>query len=79
MHCAAIGHPIVGDPIYGLQGVASDVTPFMDKSDVELLQPLVHADIVAKYNVTLCLHAKQLFMHHPIVNTPVIFECDAPF
>ena len=81
MHCAAIGHPIVGDPIYGLQGAASDVTPFRNKSqnDGEGLLPSVHADIVAKYNVSLCLHAKQLFMCHPIMNTPMVFECDPAF
>jgi len=106
VHCAAIGHPIVGDGIYGFNGEGSPNGGFSD-NEMESQFPhvgishtslqraimerrrnktngregLEHNDTMDRkyYAGTLCLHAKQLNLLHPITFTPLIFEADTPF
>jgi tRNA pseudouridine32 synthase / 23S rRNA pseudouridine746 synthase len=85
VHCAAIGHPIVGDRVYGLNG---DAAPFGG------LDPLL-ADTATGDNATslelqkaiathiegrdMCVHARSLSLLHPVLGMPLSFESQAPF
>lgn len=78
VHCAAIGHPILGDDIYGyngegapnggLQHVPHDSGAF-DDLQLKLYQ----------LDRPLCLHAKKLCINHPRTKAPMIFEADPSF
>jgi tRNA pseudouridine32 synthase / 23S rRNA pseudouridine746 synthase len=73
VHCAAMGHAIVGDDIYGCGGdgcaggmaaaAAADATA---QAHMELGLPL-------------CLHAERLCLHHPVTKAPMMFSADANF
>lgn len=87
--CASIGHPIVGDSIYGVFGDGSKNGGFSE----EIMSKTFHHRAsyplqVAIYNYVtnkaiksweLCLHAKQLTISHPITGSPMMFSSDAPF
>jgi tRNA pseudouridine32 synthase/23S rRNA pseudouridine746 synthase len=94
VHCAAIGHPIIGDTIYGFKGNGSPdgglssaaMSQFQSRAS-DSVQSRLH-DLVQKrreehsdgeYNGNLTLHAKQLNLFHPITKAPMSFENDAPF
>lgn len=95
VHCAAIGHPIVGDCIYGYNGDGSpngglpyDIFSSMfqsrasdsiQKEIFELVQKKQQQHDVGGFNGNMCLHAKQLCFLHPITRAPMSFENDAPF
>jgi len=108
VHCAAIGHAIVGDDIYGFNGEGSQHGGFsqyvmksqfahMGKVHTSLQHDIhcfveEHRNMYNKrkglkfdnsdkkqYNGSLCLHAKQLNVLHPITGAPMIFESDATF
>lgn len=82
VHCAAIGHPIVGDDIYGLGGEGSldaGLTPpqmelFSNRATIELQQR-----ILDKIDKNLCLHAAQLNIRHPISRAPLVFKVKPNF
>ena len=94
VHCAAIGHPIIGDKIYGYKGNGSPhggmsieamsmfpraASESIQKDLFDLVQERrVHHEN-EEYNGNLCLHAKQLTCLHPITKAPMSFEKDAPF
>ncbi|KAK1738220.1 RNA pseudouridine synthase, RluA family [Skeletonema marinoi] len=63
VHCAAMGHPIVGDSIYGFCGEGA---PHGGLSN-------------AKEECMLCLHAQQLNVFHPYTNAPMSFSSRSPF
>ena len=71
VHCAqGLGHPIVGDEIYGdcsTGDVGNDADPshIPEEEDEE--------------ESHLCLHAQKLCFYHPISRAPMIFEVDPPF
>jgi 23S rRNA-/tRNA-specific pseudouridylate synthase len=79
VHCAAIGHPIVGDAIYGLGGEAapnggmaeSDLPP--DKASEDLQKSISEA------GKPMCVHAKSISFRHPVTKQDLSFECAAPF
>jgi tRNA pseudouridine32 synthase/23S rRNA pseudouridine746 synthase len=81
VHCAAIGHPIVGDTIYGLGGEAA---PNGGLTESELpadragadLQKEIAAAVVGK---PMCVHAKSISFRHPATKQDLSFACDAPF
>jgi len=94
VHCAAIGHPIIGDSIYGYKGNGSPhggmsieaISQFPNAASESIQKDLF--DLVeqrrvhhkdGEYNGNLCLHAKQLTCLHPITKAPMSFEKDAPF
>lgn len=95
VHLAAIGHPIVGDNIYGFNGDGSSHAGLLEEaraqfkdSASELLQKQIFEMVENRrrrnlpnsfYNGDLCLHAKQLTFLHPITKAPMIFGIDAPF
>mmetsp|Transcript_25260 Transcript_25260/g.54386 ORF Transcript_25260/g.54386 Transcript_25260/m.54386 type:complete len:501 (-) Transcript_25260:210-1712(-) len=86
VHCAALGHPILGDPAYGFcgeahpnggfgDGVARKMAPtcaaFELRRDVE--------DAVRENGRTMCLHARRLTLDHPVTNEEVSFEVAPSF
>jgi tRNA pseudouridine32 synthase/23S rRNA pseudouridine746 synthase len=83
VHCAAFGHPIVGDRVYGLEGEAApnggldgaDVVP--EAASLELQRAIAQA--VAAGGMNMCAHAKSLKFRHPVTFTPLAFESAAPF
>ena len=90
--CASIGHPIVGDSIYGAFGDGSRNGGFseeimsktFDRRASYPLQMAIHNYVTNKLTSTeksweLCLHAKQLTISHPITGSPMMFSSDAPF
>ena len=81
VHCAAIGHPIVGDTVYGFGGSAAangglneDDLP-SDKASSELQSAIASAN----GDKPMCVHAKSISFEHPITREKLSFECDAPF
>jgi len=81
VHCAAIGHPIVGDSVYGFEGSAAangglneDDLP-ADKASSELQSAIASAC----GDKPMCVHAKSISFEHPITREKLSFECDAPF
>jgi len=80
VHMAAIGHPIVGDRIYGWKGDAVpngglDLSPeFAASTDLQ--------EAIGAVATTMCVHAKSLSFQHPMSSLddePLYFECETPF
>jgi len=77
VHCAAIGHAIIGDDIYGYNGEGAcngGLVFSKSESDVTVERKLYELN-----NRPLCLHAKQLCIHHPKTRAPMIFQADPSF
>jgi tRNA pseudouridine32 synthase/23S rRNA pseudouridine746 synthase len=81
VHCAAFGHPIVGDRVYGLGGEAASYGGLEDAPDrtgaasLELQQEIAKASA----DINMCVHAKHLKFRHPITNKLLDFKSPAPF
>lgn len=78
-----MGHPIVGDDIYGYLGEGAS-NAGLKENLMEELYPLrasqdLQCRIHSKAAASLCLHAQQLCIHHPLTGAPMIFQADAPF
>lgn len=72
VHCAAIGHPILGDPAYGIFGEASpnggfaeDVVERLVPSRASLELQLALDKYVKQQGLCMCLHARELMLKHP--------------
>lgn len=83
VHCAALGHPIVGDTIYGVGGDASPNGGFdgepLSKNPASLeLQQSIDA-VVKEKGMGLCVHLKHLSFKHPETGEVLSFESKAPF
>lgn len=87
VHMAAIGHPIVGDRVYGLDGEAIpngglDLSHFPnDDNSVSPASTELQISIGA-VATNMCVHAKCLSFRHPMLSPdddPMYFECEAPF
>lgn len=83
VHCAAFGHPIVGDNVYGYKGEAAangglDKKALADNADgaSEDLQKSI-AEAAAGMNV--CVHAKSIKFMHPVFKEECEFTSPAPF
>ena len=70
VHCAAIGHPIVGDKLYG-----AGEREFMQFCD-EGMSP----ELLARFDglERHALHAERLTFAHPSTGELVTFECPLP-
>ncbi|KAL3796263.1 hypothetical protein HJC23_008583 [Cyclotella cryptica] len=86
VHCAALGHPILGDPAYGYCGEAHPNGGFSDKA-IGQMSP-TYAGMELRQNVeksvresgrTMCLHAKRLDFSHPETGEAVSFEAPPSF
>jgi tRNA pseudouridine32 synthase/23S rRNA pseudouridine746 synthase len=94
VHCAAMGHPIVADPIYGYRGEGSPNAGFTEK-DMDMvfsgdnnlqvspragleLQREI-AELAEENGINLCLHAQQLHIRHPVSRAPLCLRAPSPF
>jgi 23S rRNA pseudouridine1911/1915/1917 synthase len=66
VHCAYIGHPVLGDPVYGTVNVARDPH----------VPPEVRAAIEALHGQAL--HAYALAFRHPATGEPMAFRAPPP-
>lgn len=79
VYCAAIGHPIVGDRVYGWEGDAAPNGGLDPPNDAAATLDL-QKDIASYFEgQNMCVHAKILSLQHPVLNTPLVFESNAPF
>ena len=81
VHCAAIGHPILGDPAYGIYGEASSNGGFEDNLIDELVPNRASMDLqlaldrlVKEKGLVMCLHARELKLNHPETGKLLTFE-----
>ena len=81
VHCASIGHPIFGDPAYGIYGEASANGGFEEAIMDELVSSrasielqLVLNQYVKDKGQLMCLHARELRVLHPETGKPIVFE-----
>ena len=95
VHCAAVGHPIVGDSIYGFRGEGAPNGGLSSSNDeitsdsIKLQQDIYNlwmkrrtkqrASADANEDCMLCLHAQQLNVFHPFTNVAMSFSSDPPF
>lgn len=83
VHCAALGHPIVGDPAYGVYGEASANGGFeehlMDTLAPQRASLLLQKQINELGIEKMCLHAKTLSLKHPITGEDMSWEAKVPF
>lgn len=77
VHCAAIGHAIVGDDIYGYKGNGAPRGGLNVKNDCLQNENLERN--LYELNRPLCLHAQKLCIHHPKTKAPMMFEVDPSF
>lgn len=84
VHCASIGHPILGDTTYGVYGEASSNGGFEDNLMDELIPERAHIDLQLSLDQyakdkcqVMCLHARELRVIHPETGEPLVFE-EAP-
>ena len=82
VHCAAIGHPIVQDSVYGYNGEAaaggglSDSERSEDGAASEEVQKQIFEQTK---NMNMCVHSSVLKFRHPITKEEVEFKSKAPF
>lgn len=81
VHCAAIGHPIVGDAVYGYDGEAAsnggldEIDLPEDRADVELQRSIA----TARQGMPMCVHAKAISFRHPVTKEQLSFESKSSF
>ena len=89
VHCAAAGHPIVGDSIYGYRGegaprggllcdAAEGAGAELQRSIDSYWKRRQHKKS-DKVKCMLCLHAQRLTVSHPFTEAPMVFECTPTF
>jgi len=79
VHCAAMGHPIIGDIIYGVDG---DASPNGGLSEEELSSsraPIELQKEIATLGKGLCVHLKNLSFKHPTTGEKLTFESPSSF
>ena len=81
VHCAAIGHPIVGDAVYGFGGEAAangglEASALPEDAAGGDLQKEIAEAVAGK---PMCVHAKSISFEHPVSREKLSFECAAPF
>jgi tRNA pseudouridine32 synthase/23S rRNA pseudouridine746 synthase len=82
VHCAAMGHPIVADSVYGWNGEATPRGGLIDDSkgggaSLELQEELYKATSGTTTN--MCIHATFLSFRHPVTKTMLSIRSPAPF
>ena len=70
VHMAHIGHPLIGDPVYGRGPGLAGLRPSDDAAE--------HAIATLKKFKRQALHARRLGFAHPVTGAPIAFERDAP-
>lgn len=80
VHCAAFGHPIVGDKVYGINGEAApngglDAGTSSSAASVELQESIA----AATADKPMCVHAKTISFEHPVSGEKMSWESSTPF
>jgi 23S rRNA pseudouridine1911/1915/1917 synthase len=70
VHCSFIGHPVVGDPVYG--GLKRSIPGGYSKSAQVEISRLIH-DLHGQ-----ALHARMLSFNHPVTGERLSFEAEMP-
>ena len=78
VHCAALGHPIVSDPAYGLYGEGNARGGMGEWQNLDILKS-VHRLKSPDGGHKMCLHARTLTIRHPTSKELVTFEAPVPF
>jgi len=80
VHCAAFGHPIAGDKVYGLNGEASP-NGGLDYDAIDNANKATSAvqEAVNAASDSMCIHAKHLSFTHPVTGESLNFESASPF
>ena len=84
VHCAAFGHPIVGDQVYGYGGEASPNGGLDDEALAETAPDRASDDLQkviaeAAANMNVCVHAKSIKFFHPVLKEECEFTSPPPF
>lgn len=86
VHCAALGHPILGDPAYGYCGEAHPNGGFTDDTIAKISPTCTNMELRRDVDVcvkesgrTMCLNAKTLCFNHPATGEHVCFEAESSF
>lgn len=86
VHCAAMGHPILGDPAYGYCGEAHSNGGFSDETIARMSPTFASMELrrdietcVRDTGRTMCLHARMLGFNHPATGKAVYFEAAPSF
>jgi tRNA pseudouridine32 synthase / 23S rRNA pseudouridine746 synthase len=83
VHCAAMGHPIVADPAYGIYGESSAnggiSEEYMDTLSPHRASLALQRQINALNIEHMCLHAKELSLKHPVTAEVMKWEAKEPF
>jgi tRNA pseudouridine32 synthase/23S rRNA pseudouridine746 synthase len=82
VHCAAFGHPIVSDRVYGLGGDAAPnggLESVSRGSENAVTAEMEHKIAEASADQAMCVHAKRLSFRHPVTQQEVDFESAPPF
>jgi len=85
VHCAALGHPIVGDPAYGIYGEASANGGFKECRMDTMTKSHSRASLQLQQQINdlkvqkMCLHAQQLSFQHPITDERMNWEVEPLF
>lgn len=74
VHMASLGHPVVGDKLYGAPAEVRQRTPFMRKSK-EVAQDANTRTVSLPRNF---LHAENLELAHPRTGKPIALQCSLP-
>jgi len=80
VHCAAYGHPIVGDKVYGVNGEAAPIGGLEKCTSASGASNDLQEQIATSTaDKPMCVHAKTLGFEHPITREKLSFESASPF
>jgi tRNA pseudouridine32 synthase / 23S rRNA pseudouridine746 synthase len=84
VHCAAMGHPIVQDTVYGYGGEAApfgglDDEALRESAPTRVSESVLQAITEATKGRNMCVHAKYLEFRHPVTKQTMQFTSDPPF
>lgn len=84
VHCAAFGHPIVGDKVYGFDGEAAANGGLDDDALAKTAPDRASDDLqkriaAASTGTNVCVHAKTIKFRHPVLKEDCEFTSPAPF
>mmetsp|Transcript_8668 Transcript_8668/g.16358 ORF Transcript_8668/g.16358 Transcript_8668/m.16358 type:complete len:335 (+) Transcript_8668:266-1270(+) len=80
VHCAAYGHPIVGDKVYGINGEAAPNGGLKEGTSASRASVELQESIAAAVgDKSMCVHAKTISFEHPVTGDKLSFESAAPF
>jgi RluA family pseudouridine synthase len=80
VHCAAIGHPIVGDKVYGINGEAAANGGLAEGTLSSRASTEAQESIASAIgDKSMCVHANTISFEHPVTGEKLSFSSDAPF